>query len=304
MIVHGEKTPGIAKNVIGDVLADGEDVGHDRALEDTAPVVFKADDHDCILMAAQRFRVPVLSGAAVVAVEEIDVSGQVVAPVRCSRVHFYGQRMQVDRAGVRANIVFLHQKNFAFRADILLVCHDSGGGDIDKQAWIVQKFCLVVPLFAEYDHSVRIFPVDIFCQRAGFCTAVCEIVPVFLPLEGEQEHGKPLAGDKGDRGAEQGHHDARGHQQENDANRLAEGRHRRQITVADGGQRDQGVPERISKGLDRRAAVTVFGQAEYRQQDEIDDKQKDGHAQVDFIFSLHESVLLSGFERTAASGWF
>ena len=70
MLMYCEKMPRLSENMIGNMLINREDVGHNCSLKNTAPVVFKSNNHNSIFMAAQWFRVPVLSGAAVVAVEK------------------------------------------------------------------------------------------------------------------------------------------------------------------------------------------------------------------------------------------
>ena len=79
-----------------------------------------------------------------------------------------------------------------------------------------------------------------------------------MALETEQKERKSLAGDKGDGCAEQGHHNAGRHQQENDADCLPKRCHRCQVAVSDGGECNQRVPERILKRADCRAAVMVL----------------------------------------------
>lgn len=71
MAVHGEESPGIPKNMIGHVLIRRNNVDQDRPFQNASPIVPESNDDDCILMAAQRLGTPVLSGAAVIAVEKL-----------------------------------------------------------------------------------------------------------------------------------------------------------------------------------------------------------------------------------------
>ena len=71
MAVHGKKSSRVAKDMIGDMLVNRDNVCQDCALKDTVPIIAKADDHDGRFTAAQRLGMPVLSGAAVVAVKKL-----------------------------------------------------------------------------------------------------------------------------------------------------------------------------------------------------------------------------------------
>lgn len=70
MAVHGEKFCRAAKNMIGDMLVNRDNVCQNRALKNTVPIVAKSNDYNGSFRAAQRFGMPVLSGAAVVTVKK------------------------------------------------------------------------------------------------------------------------------------------------------------------------------------------------------------------------------------------
>ena len=74
MVMHRKEFSRISENMVSNVLIHGNDIGQDRPLQNTASVIAESDDHDHILMAAQRPGTPVLPGAAVITVEEINIS--------------------------------------------------------------------------------------------------------------------------------------------------------------------------------------------------------------------------------------
>ena len=130
-------------------------------------------------------------------------------------------------------------------------------------------FHLLCFLFTENDYGVGILPADVFSQRAGFYSIVRKIISVLFPLQTEQEKRESLACDKGYHGAEQGHHNACGEQQKYSPYRVPQGRYGRQITVTDGGQRDERVPAGVAKRADGCGAVGMFGQIEDKQEPDI-----------------------------------
>ena len=67
-----------------------------------------------MFIAAKRPGTPVLPGAAVIAVEEINISRQMILPVRCSGIHVYRKLVQPDGAAVYPDVIFFHKKNLAF----------------------------------------------------------------------------------------------------------------------------------------------------------------------------------------------
>lgn len=69
--MHGKKFCRIAKDMIGDMLVYGNDICQDCPLENTVSVVAESNDYNSGFSAAQRFGVPVLSGAAVITVKKL-----------------------------------------------------------------------------------------------------------------------------------------------------------------------------------------------------------------------------------------
>ena len=71
--MHGEKAPGISENMISYMLIDRDDICQDGPFKNAPSIISKANDHNRIFKTAQRFGMPVLSGTAVITVEEADI---------------------------------------------------------------------------------------------------------------------------------------------------------------------------------------------------------------------------------------
>ena len=106
-----------------------------------------------------------------------------VLSVSGSRVDIHRQCVQVDGAGIDANIIFFHQEYFASCAGIFLARDNLRRRYTDKQTGVVGKFHLVVLFLAVDDYGILVFSVNICRQGIGLGAVVCKIVPVFMALE-------------------------------------------------------------------------------------------------------------------------
>ena len=196
MHVHGKKFSGVSKNMIGNMLFHRNYISQYRPFKNTPPIISKSNDHDPIFMPAQRLRTPVLPGATIIAMEEINISRQMILPVCRPCIDIHRQPVQIDRPAVHADIIFFHKENLTSCADILLTCHDPGRRCADKQTRIIREFHLLISFLSIDDHSFRIFLIDIHRQCIRFRAVIRKIIPVLLPLKTKHNKRKPFTCDK------------------------------------------------------------------------------------------------------------